>query len=271
MLKNIFKVILHGQHPTDITKLNGVLYIDDTETHISVEALGKSSARSLPAGTILLTSRATIGKVAIAKVPIATNQGFASFLCKEEIVNFFLAYYLQSCTDLLISFGTGTTFLEVTKATLLNFDIPLPPLSTQHKSLPSSGPTTTSCEQHPRIKILEEMAQIIYRQWFVEFKFPGHETVSMVESELGMIPEGWEVKSFGAVSLNFDRQRKPLSGLARSTMQGEYPYYGAAKILDYINGYLFDGRYLLIGDRWQRYYQSWKARTTVSIWQVLGQ
>ncbi len=119
--------------PTDITRLNGALYIDDTETHISEEALGKSSARLLPAGTVLLTSRATIGKVAITKVPIATNQGFANFLCKEEIVNVFLAYYLRSITDLLISLGRGTTFLEVTKQTLLNVEIPLPPLPEQHR------------------------------------------------------------------------------------------------------------------------------------------
>ena len=119
--------------PTDITKLNGSLYIDDTETHISEEALGKSSARLLPAGTVLLTSRATIGKVAITKIPIATNQGFANFLCKEAVANVFLAYYLRSITDLLISLGGGTTFLEVTKKTLLNVEIPLPPLSEQHR------------------------------------------------------------------------------------------------------------------------------------------
>ena len=62
------------------------------------------------------------------------------------------------------------------------------------------------------------------------------------------MPEEWEVKSFGEVSLNFDRQRKPLSGMVRSTMQGEYPYYGAAKIFDHVNDYLFDGRYLLIAE-----------------------
>ena len=119
--------------PTDITKLNGALYLDDTGTHISEEALGKSSARLLPAGTVLLTSRATIGKVAIAKIPVATNQGFANFLCKEEIANVFLAYYLRSITDLLISLGGGTTFLEVTKTTLLKVEIPLPPLPEQHR------------------------------------------------------------------------------------------------------------------------------------------
>ena len=99
-----------------------------------------------------------------------------------------------------------------------------------------------------RIKILENVAQTLYQEWFVHFRFPGHENVPMVESPLGLIPQGWEVKSFGEVSLNFDRQRKPLSGRVRSTMQGEYPYYGAAKVLDHINGYLFDGQYLLIGE-----------------------
>ena len=99
-----------------------------------------------------------------------------------------------------------------------------------------------------RIKILEDMAQTLYREWFVHFRFPGHENVPMVESSLGAIPEGWAVKSFSEISLNFDRQRKPLSGKVRSTMQGEYPYYGAAKVLDHINDYLFDGRYLLIGE-----------------------
>ncbi len=47
-----------------------------------------------------------------------------------------------------------------------------------------------------RIKILEQMAQMLYREWFVNFRFPGHEKVSMVESELGLIPEGWKAGSF---------------------------------------------------------------------------
>ena len=59
--------------PTDITKLKEALYIDDTETHISEEALSKSSAKLLPAGTVLWTSRATIGKVAISSILSTLN------------------------------------------------------------------------------------------------------------------------------------------------------------------------------------------------------
>ena len=181
--------------PTDITKLNGALYIDDTETHISEEALGKSAARLLPPGTVLLTSRATIGKVAISRIPIATNQGFANFLCKEEINNLFLAYYLKSRRNLLISLGTGTTFLEVTKATLLDVEIPLPPLPTQRKIAAVLSAYDDLIENNTRrIKILEDMAQTLYQEWFVHFRFPGHENVAMVESPLGPISQGWEVK-----------------------------------------------------------------------------
>ena len=130
-----------------------------------------------------------------------------------------------------------------------DISIPFLPLQTQHKiaTILSTYDDLIENNTH-RIKILEDMAQTLYQEWFVHYRFPGHENVQMVESELGPIPKGWEVKKFGEVSHNFDRLRKPLSGQVRSTMQGEYPYYGAAKILDYINDYIFDGRYLLIGE-----------------------
>ena len=51
-----------------------------------------------------------------------------------------------------------------------------------------------------RIKILEQMAQMLYREWFVNFRFPGHEKVKIVESELGLIPEGWTVRNVEAAS-----------------------------------------------------------------------
>ena len=104
--------------------------------------------------------------------------------------------------------------------------VPAIPLPIQRKIAAILSPYDELIRNNTRrIEILEEMARIIYRQWFVEFQFPGHEHVPMVESEFGRIPQGWEVKSFGAVSLNFDRQRKPLSGIARSTMQKEKPRF----------------------------------------------
>lgn len=99
-----------------------------------------------------------------------------------------------------------------------------------------------------RIAILEEMAQKLYREWFVHFRFPGHENVKMVESEMGMIPEGWEVRKLGTVVDNFDSKRKPISTLKRKSMQGKYPYFGAAKVIDYVNDYIFDDTFLLMAE-----------------------
>jgi len=99
-----------------------------------------------------------------------------------------------------------------------------------------------------RIKILEAMVRTLYREWFVHFRFPGHESVPRVPSPLGEIPQGWEVKKLGEISENFDRFRKPLSKMQRAKIQGNYPYYGAAKVFDYINDFIFEGEYLLMAE-----------------------
>ena len=206
--------------PTDISNLNGALYIDNTPTHISEEALGKSAARLLPAGTVLLTSRATIGKVAIAKVPIATNQGFANFLCKEEIANVFLAYYLRSITDLLISLAGGTTFLEVTKATLLNVEIPIPPLPEQHRIVAKIEELFTKLDAgiNALHKVQAQLKR--YRQSVLKAAFEGKlteawraehqdeiERASPIENDL---PDGWAWTTLGEVTEPSKEKVNPL-------------------------------------------------------------
>ena len=99
-----------------------------------------------------------------------------------------------------------------------------------------------------RIRILESMARALYREWFVHFRFPGHESHPRVASHLGEIPQGWMVKRLDEIAENFDRLRKPLSKMQRTEVQGEYPYYGAAKVFDYINDFIFDGEYLLMAE-----------------------
>jgi type I restriction enzyme S subunit len=95
---------------------------------------------------------------------------------------------------------------------------------------------------------LEEMARSLYREWFVKFRFPGHQKVKMVNSPLGKIPEGWKVSTLGNESKNFDRMRKPLSKMEREKRPGPYPYYGAAKVFDHIDDFIFNGIYLLIAE-----------------------
>src|SRR5690606_11107304 len=76
----------------------------------------------------------------------------------------------------------------------------------------------------------------------------GYESVDMVDSELGRIRNGWNVSAVGDVAENYDRLRKPLSKMQRANMSGQYPYYGAAKVIAYVAEYLFVGEYHLVGE-----------------------
>jgi type I restriction enzyme S subunit len=118
--------------PTDVTALNGK-FIEKSKESITKDGLQNSSAKLVPTGTVLLTSRATIGFTAITSVPVATNQGFANFICGSQIDPSYLALWLSSKRDLLISLAGGTTFKEISKGTLKNVLIPLPPLDEQRR------------------------------------------------------------------------------------------------------------------------------------------
>lgn len=93
---------------------------------------------------------------------------------------------------------------------------------------------------------LEQQAQALFKSWFVDFEpFKGGK---FVDSELGMIPEGWKVGTLFDVAVIHDRLRKPLSGKDRENMERTYPYYGATSCMDYVDNYIFDGIYTLIGE-----------------------
>lgn len=93
---------------------------------------------------------------------------------------------------------------------------------------------------------LEEMAQPIFKNWFVDFE--PFKDGKFVDSELGMIPEGWKVGGLFDIAEIFDKKRKPLSGNVREKMDKIYPYYGATSCMDYVDDYIFDGIYTLIGE-----------------------
>ena len=127
--------------------------------------------------------------------------------------------------------------------------IPVPPPHVQSgivEALSAYDDLIENCER--RIRVLDGMARALYREWFVDFRYPGHEKVPMVESPLGPIPREWKIMSLGDVANNFDRLRRPLSKAQRALRSGPHPYYGAAKIFDYIDDFIFDGEYLLFAE-----------------------
>jgi type I restriction enzyme, S subunit len=119
----------------------------------------------------------------------------------DILINRYLYYALQLKLQLFrdISTGVATKFLTLTILNDIEFN--LPPISTQRKIATILSAYDELIENNTRrIKILVEMAQSLYREWFVNFRFPGHENVQMVDSPLGEIPEGWEVNKLGRIA-----------------------------------------------------------------------
>ncbi|WP_151900889.1 restriction endonuclease subunit S [Sulfurimonas hydrogeniphila] len=119
--------------PTDLGKIGDIIYISDSKDKITQQGLDKSSAKLLPVGTVLYSSRATIGKIAINTIEVSTNQGFTNFICNENLNNRYLAYILSRFTPEITSLSNSTTFKEVSKTSLKKFQIPLPPLQEQKR------------------------------------------------------------------------------------------------------------------------------------------
>ena len=118
--------------PTDITSIPASIYeLFDTKEKVSEAAVSKGGSKIFPEQTVLMTSRATIGHVAVAQVPISTNQGFANFLPSEKYVPQFLCYWLESKRSELIQNASGSTFKEISKRSLKGIQIILPPFSEQ--------------------------------------------------------------------------------------------------------------------------------------------
>lgn len=116
--------------PTDITK-NKSKYISNTEQKITKKGLKESSASLLPIGSILMTSRATIGARSINKIPMTTNQGFKAFICGEEVYNEFLYYYVEILIPIFLAKAAGSTFLEISKKNTEEQLISLPSIEEQ--------------------------------------------------------------------------------------------------------------------------------------------
>jgi type I restriction enzyme S subunit len=120
--------------PTDLPKPGeGILDLEATIETITDEGLRSCSTNLLPVGSVLYSTRATIGKMAIAKVPMATNQGFNNLIAGPAIYNRYLAYAVHFFTPDISLLAGSTTFKEVSRSSLRGFKIPVPPISEQHR------------------------------------------------------------------------------------------------------------------------------------------
>jgi type I restriction enzyme S subunit len=159
--------------------------------------------------------------------------------------------------DIAIKSMTGTSGRQRAQVNVIqNIQIYLPPLNEQKAIAKILSDLDEKIEINNRInKILEEIAQTIFKRWFVDFEFPNESGEpykssggEMVDSELGLIPKGWMVGKLEEIIEIYDFKRIPLSSIQRKKMKKIYPYYGASGIIDYVDNYIFNGKYVLMGE-----------------------
>jgi len=154
--------------PKDLSNY-GFRYIERGERNITEKGLLESNATLLPAGAVLLSTRAPVGYLAIAKNPLTTNQGFKSLVVRDGFDNEFVFYLLKANVEYLKSQASGTTFGELSGTTLRKLKFLIPPLPEQRAIAAVLGALDDKIELNRRMnRTLEAIAQAVFRHWFVE-------------------------------------------------------------------------------------------------------
>jgi type I restriction enzyme, S subunit len=182
--------------PTDISDFKPKVI---TERYLSEEGKEYQKTLILPEKTICYTCIASIGKICITDKLSFTNQQINSIIVDHTNFDFRYIYYkLIFENERIKKHASGSATPIINKTMFSNIELDIPPLPAQ-KIIGEFLYTFDELIENNtrRIQILEEMAQMIYREWFVNFRFPGYENTRMVDSELGLIPEGWHVDNIG--------------------------------------------------------------------------
>ena len=195
--------------PKDLSNFNE-RYIFNGERSITNDGYMSCSCKLLPKGTVLFSSRAPIGYVAIAAAPMCTNQGFKSFIPNSKVDSLFMFYLMKYRKDDIANLGSGTTFIEVSGSVMKEFEVKVPNLDTQKRIANVLSSLDDKIELNNRINHnLEEQAQALYKSWFVDFE--PFKDGKFVESELGMIPEGWFTIPFSSFIYESKEKNKDAS------------------------------------------------------------
>ena len=210
-------------------ELDGSKYISSTSRTITNEGVKSAHLQLLPSGTVLLSSRAPIGKVAITTAPMYCNQGFKNLVCSDKLYNEFAYWFLYYNTEYLNSLGTGATFKEISKRVVEQIPISVPPREEQERIVAEldclSGVIEKKREQ---LRELDALAESIFYTMFGD----------PITNE-----KGWEVKKF-------EDCYKLASGnglSAKQIIDGDYPVYGGNGIVGYHREYNLDGNNIIIG------------------------
>ncbi|MBV6419375.1 MAG: hypothetical protein DAHOPDDO_00591 [Ignavibacteriaceae bacterium] len=235
--------------PTDLSQTNGDIFISNSERKISEAALDHSNLTLLPVDSILLSTRAPVGYVAINKRELCFNQGCKGLMIKEKdlVDPLFYYYYFSFIKGYLESISGGSTFKELSKDSLKNLSLPVPSkqeqtaianiLSTVDEAIQKADEAITKTERIKQALLQKLLTEGIGH---TEFK----------ETKIGKIPKDWDLKKLSSLAelkngINFTKQQKGDKGILVVDVLN---MYGPSINLDYSNLYKVNKKISLDSD-----------------------
>lgn len=214
---------------------SGSRFIDSTNEYIKED--GKEKSRFIEKGTLILSNSATPGIPKIMGIDACVHDGWLIIDEFKNVTQEFLYYSFIYERDRLLNLSNGSVFRNLKTDIVKNYEINLPGVNEQKAIAKVLSDLDEKIETNNKInKKLEEMAQAIFKQWFVDFEFPNEDGKpykssggEMVESELGMIPKGWEYKKLDDVLNTIEAGNRPKGGAGNLT-EG-IPSIGAENII----------------------------------------
>ena len=192
----------------------------------------------LPENVLVSNIRPYFKKIYFANELAGASNDVLCFVAKNGCLPRYLYYLLSSDSffDYMMAGAKGTKMPRGDKGQIMNFPVWVPEQKEQSRIVSVLSALDEKIENISKINHnLEEQAKAIYANYFPY----------SIEDDL---PEGWRKGTLGEIIELHDSKRIPLSGNERAKMEKLYPYYGAASLMDYVNNYLFDGVFLLLGE-----------------------
>ncbi|MEM9762077.1 MAG: restriction endonuclease subunit S [Pseudomonadota bacterium] len=224
----------------------------DDFVYVTEEKADELHANLARPGDVVFTQRGTLGQVGLipADAPFprfVISQSQMKLTVDEAVADAAFVYYVFRTTDTIqriVAHESSSGVPHINLDTLRNFEITLPPLDVQRRIAAVLSAYDDLIENNTRrIAILEEMARRLYEEWFVHFRFPGHETTPILDTPQGLLPEGWSDGCLGEfVTLAYGKALK-----ASARIEGPYPVYGSSGVVGTHHEYLVTGPGIVVG------------------------
>lgn len=185
--------------PTEVTNLKGRFLVSTTDT-ITSDGMRSAGIKMIPANSVLLTSRATIGAVAINKIPVSTNQGFQSLVPRRDVDTLWLYYLAGSMKRQLDRLAVGSTFREVHRSTMRKVQILLPPIDQQRKIAEVLDSIDDAIERTDGVIGATEQVRDALLYELLSRGMPGWHNEWRDVPGVGTLPASWDVVRLGDVA-----------------------------------------------------------------------